>query len=111
MEYRAQTYFGALQLLAVIAGSLFLRVAVKSVDDMLAPSSLDDPLKFLRPLSHFGWTLIVIPIAWVVSTIEAERSDHWWASKSLTITSGLLILLGISGLFGWAGWNTCSILW
>ena len=29
MEYRAQTYIGALQLLAVLAGSLILRASVK----------------------------------------------------------------------------------
>ena len=37
MEHRAQTYIGAVQLLAIIGGSLFLRAAVKGIDDMLIP--------------------------------------------------------------------------
>ncbi len=111
MEYRAQSYIGAVQLLAVIAGSLFLRVAVKKVDEMLAPNPIHDPLTLLRPLSQYGWLLAAIPIAWIVLSIRAEQSDLWWANKSLTIGSGLLILLGLVSLFGWAGCRTCGIFW
>ena len=109
MEYRAQTYIGAIQLLAVIAGSLILRMAVKGTEDLLNPDYHPDPLKYLRPLSQYGWTLILIPIAWVVLTIKGERSDLWWATRSLTIGSGIVIILGLLVLFGWAGVAVSSI--
>jgi hypothetical protein len=109
MEYRTQTYIGAVQLLAVIAGSLFLRASVNALEDLLNPDYYPDPLKYLRPLSQYGWTLILIPIAWVVLTIRGERSDLWWATKSLTIGSGIVIILGILVLFGWAGFAAASI--
>jgi len=110
MEHRAQTYIGAVQLLAVIGGSLFLRAAVKGVDDMLGPDQFYDYLKFLRPVSYYGWILLVVPIAWVTLTIRGERSDLWWATKPLTITSGLVILLAITIFFGWAGVRTYRIV-
>lgn len=56
MEYRVQTYIGAVQLLAVIAGSLILRMSVKGMEDLLNPDYYPDPLKYLRPLSLYGWT-------------------------------------------------------
>lgn len=109
MEYRVQTYIGAVQLLAVIAGSLILRMSVKGMEDLLNPDYYPDPLKYLRPLSQYGWTLILIPIAWVVLTIRGERSDLWWATRSFTIGSGIVIILGLLVLFGWAGFAVSSI--
>ncbi|MEP4077930.1 hypothetical protein [Haloferula sp.] len=110
MEHRAQTYIGAVQLLAIIGGSLFLRAAVKGVDDMIIPDEYYDPLKFLRPASHFGWILLGIPIAWMVLTIRGERSDLWWATKPLTIASGIVLLLAITAFFGWAGVKAYKIV-
>ena len=109
MEYRAQTYLGALQLLAVLAGSLLLQIAVKKVDDMLGDPVFIDPLRVLRPLGNYGWMLAAVPVAWVVLTIRGERSDLWWASKPLTIGSGVAVLLGFIVLFGWAGVKACRI--
>lgn len=110
MEYRAQTYIGAVQLLAVLAGSLILRATVKGLDSLLAPyADTDDPLRILRPLGSYGWMLVLIPIGWVLLTIHGERSNLWWATKPLTIASGVVILLGILTLFGWAGLAASSI--
>ena len=103
MEHRAQTYIGAVQLLAIIGGSLFLRAAVKGIDDMLMPDEYDDPLRLLRPLSHYAWLLLAVPISWMALTIRGERSDLWWATKPLSIASGITILLAITLFFGWAG--------
>jgi hypothetical protein len=111
MEYRAQTYLGALQLLAVMAGSLFLRIAVKTMDEMLAQPVFYDPLRVQRLLGYYGWLLAAVPVAWVVLTIRGDRSDRWWASKPLTIGSGVALLLGFAGLFGWAGVTTCGIFY
>jgi len=109
MEYRPQTYIGAVQLLAVLAGSLILRLSVKGMEDFMNPDLAPDPLRYLRPLSQYGWSLVFIPIVWVGLTIRGERSDLWWATKSLTIGSGVVILLGIVVLFGWAGFAVSSI--
>ena len=110
MDYRAQTYLGAVQLLAVLAGSLILRATIKGLDDLLIPDIAPDPLRYLRPLGRYGWMLTLVPIAWVVLTIRAERSGLWWASKPLTVGSGLIILLGLVALFGWAGLSASFIL-
>jgi hypothetical protein len=109
MEYRAQTYLGAVQLLAVFAGSMILRAAVKGLDNILNPDLHTDPLRFLRPLGQYGWLLSLVPIAWVVLTIRGERSDLWWATKPLTLVSGFVLLFGIVGLFGWAGFAASMI--
>lgn len=110
MEYRSQTYIGGVQLLAVLAGSLILRTTVKGLDDLLIPDLVPDPLRYLRPLGRYGWMLAWVPIAWVVLTIRAERSGLWWATKPVTVGSGLIILLGLVALFGWAGLSASSIL-
>jgi hypothetical protein len=110
MEYRNQTYIGAVQLLAVLAGSLILRATVKGLDESFSPYvDVEDPFTFLRPLGQYGWILVLIPISWVFLTIYGEQSDIWWSTKSLTIVSGVMILLGIVTLFGWAVWSAASI--
>ena len=110
MEYRAQTYLGAVQLLAVFAGSLILRATVKGLEDLLIPDLDPDPLRYLRPLGHYGWLLALVPIAWVVLSIRGERSELWWATQPLTLVSGFAILFGIVGLFGWAGFAASMIV-
>jgi hypothetical protein len=110
MEYRPQTYICAVQTLVVIAGTLILGAVVKGLDDMLTPDVVPDPLRYLRPLGRYGWILVLVPIAWVVLTIWGERSDLWWATNAFTVGSGLIILLGIVALFGWAGLSASSIV-
>ena len=104
MEYRAQTYLGALQLLAVVGGTLLLRMAVKIMGDGdYEYAGFRDPLGFARPLNEHGWVLLVVPLLWIGLTIRGEQSDHRWASKRMTIVSGLVTLFGLMALFGAAG--------
>ena len=110
MEYRAQTYLGALQLLAVLFGSLFLAAAVDKVGDMLKPDPDFDPLRSVRPVARFGWLLVALPIAWIWLTIRAEIQDSRWATKGVVIASGTLLLAGITILFFWGGRVALDVL-
>ena len=109
MEHRAQTYLGAVQLLAVFAGSLILRATVGGLEQMLNPDLEPDPLRYLRPLGHYGWLLAIVSIAWIVVTIRGEKSELWWANQQITLISGFVILFGFVGLFGWAGFAASMI--
>lgn len=111
MEFRSQTYLGAVQLIAVLAGSLILRAIVHGVDSLLMTNhDVIDPLRYLRPLGSYGWVLLLLPVAWVFLTIQGERSDCRWATRPLIIGSGIVLLLGMVALFGWAGWVASSIV-
>lgn len=103
MEYRAQTYLGALQLLAVSGGVLLLRMAVKIMGEgamVELNGRAYDPLGFARPLNEHGWLLLVVPLLWIMLTIRGEQSDRRWASKRMTIVSGVAVLIGMMCLFG-----------
>lgn len=102
MEYRPQTILGTVQVLIVLAGNGFVRSAVKGLENVLVPDLYPDPLRFLRPLGAYGCVLVIVPIAWVVLSILAERSKLWWASKRATILSGLVVLAVLFALFTWA---------
>ena len=113
MEYRAQTYLGALQLLAVSGGVLLLRMAVKIMGEgevVVLDGRTYDPLGFARPLNDHGWVLLVVPLLWIVLTIRGEQSDRRWASKRMTFVSGMVLLIGLMCLFGAAGLMTMRMV-
>lgn len=108
MEYRPQIFLGALQSLAVIAGTLVTSASLHGVEDMF----LDDqnlPLGIPRFVANYGGFLLIVPLVWVVLTIRAERSSAWWASTTFSTFSGIALLLALGGLFGWAALTTASL--
>jgi hypothetical protein len=108
MEYRPQIFLGALQSLAVIAGTLIVSASLHGVEDMF----LDDqnlPLGIPRFVASYGGFLLIVPLLWVVFTIRAERSSVWWASTTFSTFSGIALLLALAGLLGWAALTTASL--
>jgi hypothetical protein len=101
MQYRTQTYLGALQFLAIIAGLLVLGAMVKSADTL---DLLDPPigLRYARIFAHWGGVLLVVPALWIKLTIQAEQSDLRWATKRFTFVSGLALLGVLAFLFAFA---------
>ena len=98
MQYRTQTYLGALQFLAIIAGLLVLGAMVKSADTL---DLLDPPigLRYARIFAHWGGVLLVVPALWIRLTIQAEQSNLRWATKRFTLVSGLTMLGILSVVF------------
>ena len=98
MPYRTQTYLGALQFLAIIAGLLVLGAMVKSADTLL----VENPMRiypYVVGLAHWGGVLLVAPVLWIKLTIQAEQSNLRWATKRFTFVSGLTLLGMLSVLF------------
>jgi hypothetical protein len=98
MQFRTQTYLGALQFLAIIAGLLMLGAMVKSADTLL----VENPMRiypYVVGLAHWGGVLLVVPVLWIKLTIQAEQSNLRWATKRFTFVSGLTLLGMLSVLF------------
>jgi hypothetical protein len=85
-EYRLQRIIGALHAGIIMTGSLMLGVTLKvrGYPDEFA----DIPLLMLF-VRNWGFTLILIPLAWVVYTIWSERDDTGSFSKRWTLISGI----------------------
>lgn len=100
MQYRTQTYLGALQFLAIIAGLLVLGAMVKSADALI----IEHPkgYRYVVWLAHWGGLLLFLPAMWIKLTIQAEQSDLRWATKRITFISGLVLLGTLSALFAYA---------
>lgn len=108
MEYRPQIFLGALQSLAVIVGTLVVSASFHQVEDMFIEDeflSLGVP----RFFATYGGFLLVLPLAWVVLAIRAERSAVWWASTTFSTVSGIALLLALAGLLGWVAFTTASL--
>ncbi len=100
MQYRTQTYLGALQFLAILAGLLVLGAMVKSADALI----IEHPkgYRYVVWLAHWGGLLLFLPAMWIKLTIQAEQSDLRWATKRITFISGLVLLGTLSALFAYA---------
>ena len=90
-DHRQQTVLGLFQAGAILVGSFLTGAIMKGMggDGQEIPFLL----LFVR---NWGFSLIIIPFAWVLSTVWMER-HHAWYSKRHTLLSGLLLL----GLLCW----------
>jgi hypothetical protein len=101
MEYRTQTILGTLQVIAILAGTVMVGVAMRVTDDALVSDpAVHELWAFPRRVTDWGFCLIPLPILWVILTIRNERAEH--ESKSSTLVSGLALLIGLLLLFGLA---------
>ncbi len=108
MEYRPQIFLGALQSFAVFAGNIVVSASFHGVEEMFVGNPFV-PLGLPRFVANYGGLLLILPLAWVVLTIRAERSSVWWASTTFSTTSGIALLLALSIFFGWVALHTASL--
>ena len=91
-DHRQQTVIGLFQAGAIVVGS-FLTGAIMKGKGYSDDQEISFLVLFVR---NWGFSLIIIPFAWVLATVWMER-HHTWYSKRYTLLSGLLLL----GLLCW----------
>jgi len=93
-EYALQSIFAVLHSAVIVGGSMFTATIMKVRG--YAPENAADwhwQLVFVR---NWGFTLILIPAAWVIATLWLERHQAEWFSKRWTIVSGIVLLCGLA---------------
>lgn len=85
-EYRIQGVIGALLAGMIIAGSLMVGLVLKARGYPDEFTEIPLQLLFIR---NWGFTMILIPLSWVILTIWLERNNIEWFSKRWTIFTGI----------------------
>ena len=99
-EYRAQLVLSALQC-ALIVGGTFLVGAFAKVTLNMGVNSRALPMASVHFIRYFGISLLLMPLAWTIFTILAERSEFWWATRRFTLATGILLLCILAAFFSW----------
>jgi hypothetical protein len=98
-DHAMQSIFAAAQSLVIVAGSMFTATVLKVRGFPDARSDWPVLAVFVR---EWGFTLILFPAAWVLSTIWLERQRSERFSKRWTIFSGLVLVAVLGGLMAYA---------
>ena len=94
-EYTVQGILACLQSLVIIGGCLFTAVALKVRG---YPDKFTELPLWLAFVRNWGFLLILIPLAWVCSTIWLERNRSDEFSKRWTIVTGIVVAVAL-GIF------------
>ena len=98
-EYAMQSIFAAAQSVVIVAGSMFTATVLKVRGFPEARSEWPMLAVFVR---EWGFTLMLIPAAWVLGTIWLERHRADWFTKRWTILSGVILVAALCGLMAYA---------
>lgn len=97
-EYAMQSIFAAAQSVVIVAGSMMTAVALKIRGYPDGDRAWPALPVFIR---EWGLVLILLPAAWVLSTIWLERHRDEF-TKRWTILSGLFLLAALACLMALA---------
>lgn len=92
-DYALQSILAATQSAVIVGGSMFTATIMKVRGyDAETAANWHWQLVFVR---NWGFTLILIPAAWVFATLWLERHREAWFSKRWTLVSGVVLLCGL----------------
>lgn len=91
-DYRQQTILALLQAGVIVGGSLLVGAFMKALGYSDGQGQ-ELPLVVLF-VRNWGFSLVAIPLAWVLGTVWMERHQEWYA-KRYTLFSGLLLFGGL----------------
>lgn len=87
------------QVFAVIIGVFMTRAAFTMAG--YPESNLDwNGLSLL--VRNYGFTLLLIPVAWTIAAIYLENDSAGWWSRHWTLTTGIMILAAITIFLLWS---------
>ncbi|WP_035607136.1 hypothetical protein [Haloferula sp. BvORR071] len=98
-EYAMQSIFAAAQAMVIVAGSLMTAAVLQTHGYPDAKAEWRWLPVFVR---EWGLALMLVPAAWVLTTLWLERHRDAWFTKRWTILSGSLLLAGLVGLMVYA---------
>ena len=96
-EYRLQTILAAIQCGLIIVGIVYIRLLVRWLRPELP---LPSELPWLPAFTiHWGLLILLIPLAWIITTVRLERRHSRRWSWPHTLASGMAMLFLLCGFF------------
>lgn len=92
-RHQAQTIFGILQSIVIIGGCFLTKIMLTTRGIDLTTAELPFRTWFII---NWGFTLLLIPLAWVMGSIWLERHSAEPLSIRSTFISGLALLIGLA---------------
>lgn len=95
-DYTIQSVFVTLHAAVIIGGSMCTATTLKVMGRSDVGPQDNFGFWFVR---NWGFLIVVIPLAWAITTIYLERLNNEWSSKRFTVITGLLLLVGLAVFF------------